>query len=109
MSVPSVNRSHIEKELVDIEKQYNVEILFAVESGSRMWGFASHDSDFDVRFVYRQREEGFYTSYERIGRPYKDTIQSISEDRLYDFSGWDLPKFLRHLCTLNASVVEWCH
>ena len=42
----------IRKKLKEIEKKENVRIIMAVESGSRAWGFASPDSDYDVRFVY---------------------------------------------------------
>ena len=41
--------------LKEIESRYDVRILLAVESGSRAWGFASKDSDYDVRFVYVHR------------------------------------------------------
>ena len=37
--------------LLEIEKKYNVIVLYATESGSRAWGFASPDSDFDERFI----------------------------------------------------------
>lgn len=40
------------KKLNEIERTENVRILLAVESGSRAWGFASPDSDYDVRFIY---------------------------------------------------------
>ena len=43
--------------LSNIELKYDVKILLAVESGSRAWGFASKDSDYDVRFVYVHRKE----------------------------------------------------
>jgi len=42
----------IPEKLAEIEKRENVRILHCVESGSRAWGFASPDSDFDVRFIY---------------------------------------------------------
>lgn len=45
-------RTQISNHLCEIEEQYHVKILFAVESGSRAWGFASKDSDWDVRFIY---------------------------------------------------------
>lgn len=38
--------------LAEIEVEENVHILYACESGSRAWGFASDDSDWDVRFIY---------------------------------------------------------
>ncbi|WP_020504474.1 nucleotidyltransferase domain-containing protein [Lamprocystis purpurea] len=45
-------RSEIERQLAMIEVDYGVRVLFACESGSRGWGFASPDSDYDVRFLY---------------------------------------------------------
>ena len=46
----------IKKEILDrikrAEEEHNVRALYAVESGSRAWGFASQNSDYDVRFIY---------------------------------------------------------
>lgn len=51
-------RETILKKLAQIEQAENVRILLAVESGSRAWGFASPDSDYDVRFIYvRPKDE----------------------------------------------------
>jgi len=46
-------RVNIEKKIAQIEKDEHVEIMLAIESGSRAWGFESTDSDYDVRFIYR--------------------------------------------------------
>ena len=45
-------RKKIKEQLRRIEDAENIKILLAVESGSRALGFASPDSDYDVRFVY---------------------------------------------------------
>ena len=42
----------IQARLEAIEADYGVRVLYACESGSRGWGFASPDSDYDVRFIY---------------------------------------------------------
>ena len=40
------------RKLKEIEERENIRVLHAAESGSRAWGIASPDSDYDVRFVY---------------------------------------------------------
>ena len=55
----TIMKEIILKELKKIEEENNVEILLAVESGSRAWGFASPDSDYDVRFIYNCPEEDY--------------------------------------------------
>ena len=47
--------------LTEIEKQHNVKILYACESGSRAWGFPSPDSDYDVRYLYIRPLESYLT------------------------------------------------
>ena len=52
-------QGEIQAKLLEIEKKEQVKVLFAVESGSRAWGFASPDSDYDVRFVYIRKQEDY--------------------------------------------------
>ena len=52
-------KEKIQEQLRRIEEAENIKILLAVESGSRAWGFASPDSDYDVRFVYIRRLEDY--------------------------------------------------
>ncbi len=87
--------------LSQVEKENNIEILFAVESGSRAWGFASPDSDYDIRFVYKHKKEWYLNLWET-----KDTIEFMTEDEL-DGSGWDIRKALRLLAKSNASFTGW--
>lgn len=94
-------RSDVRGYLADIEREHGVRVLFACESGSRAWGFASPDSDFDVRFIY-VHEPDWYLSIER-GR---DVIEiPISGDM--DISGWDLRKALGLARSGNATLSEW--
>lgn len=60
----------IQQKLLEIEEAEHVKILLAVESGSRAWGFASPDSDYDVRFVYVRTAE----DYLRLDAP-RDVIE----------------------------------
>ncbi len=77
----------------------DIDILYACESGSRAWGFASPDSDYDVRFVYTKELSWYLSTSE--GR---DTIDFIDGD--FDAVGWELRKQLRLLKKSNVSALE---
>ncbi len=93
--------TRILEKLNEIERDKNIEILFAVESGSRAWGFASPDSDYDIRFVYKHKTDWYLNLWEQ-----KDTIDFMTEDDL-DGSGWDIKKALKLLSKSNASLLGW--
>lgn len=84
----------IQKRLLEIEEKYKVKILYAVESGSRAWGFPSKDSDYDVRFIYIHQPE-WYLAIDPQGIGSKrDVIEEPIND-LLDISGWEITKALR--------------
>jgi len=84
-----------------IEHQFDVRILYACESGSRAWGFASPDSDYDVRFVYVHKAD-YYLSIDDL----RDVIEVPISD-LLDINGWELRKALRLFRKSNAPLYEW--
>lgn len=98
---------NIEKEIQEnigaIESKYDVKILYAIESGSRAWGFASPDSDYDVRFIYLQKKE----EYLRIDQG-KDVIE-WQLDEVLDINGWDLRKALLAFGKGNPNLMEWAN
>lgn len=94
-------RKWIQEKLREIELRENCRILLAVESGSRAWGFASPDSDYDVRFIYVRPRE-YYLKLERV----RDVIElPVNAD--LDINGWDVNKTLRLLHKSNPTVFEW--
>ncbi|MBR1597399.1 MAG: nucleotidyltransferase domain-containing protein [Lachnospiraceae bacterium] len=91
----------INEKLDEIERKEGVRVLHAVESGSRAWGFASPDSDYDVRFVYVRPR----TDYLRLNEP-RDVIE-WQLDEVLDINGWDLKKALGQFARGNATLFEW--
>lgn len=91
----------VPQKLKEIERAYGVTVLWAVESGSRAWGFASPDSDFDVRFLYKRRPEAYLKL-----KPERDVIE-LPVDDTWDVNGWDLDKTLKLLGKSNPTLYEW--
>jgi len=91
----------IKKELLRLEFQHEIKILYAVESGSRAWGFASTDSDWDVRFIYIHKLD-WYLKIDDL----RDNHEEILPNEI-DLAGWELKKALRLFRKSNPPMLEW--
>lgn len=101
VNLKTTMKEKILQKIKEIENKHEVEILFAVESGSRAWGFASPDSDYDIRFIYKHKPDYYLSLWEK-----PDVIEFMTEDDL-DGSGWDLRKAIKLLAKSNAPLIEW--
>ena len=96
------SKAAIAEAVRNIEARHGCCVLFAVESGSRAWGFASPDSDYDVRGVYVKPLDW----YLQLKDDAQDTIVEALPDDI-DVSLWDLRKALLQMSKSNASFLEW--
>ncbi len=82
---PDVVRA-VDARLDHVEQEYGVSVLWAIESGSRAWGFPSPDSDHDCRFISVRR------AHDYLGlRARRDVIETPL-DKVFDVNGWDVRK-----------------
>ena len=94
-------QQQISEQLHLIEREHKVRIPIAVESGSRAWGFASPDADYDCRFIYVRDRDSYLSVFDS-----RDTIEHAL-DAVFDVSGWDVRKVIQHLVKSNAVMLEW--
>lgn len=95
--------AQIDARLAAAVTDHDVTIPWAIESGSRAWGFPSPDSDYDCRFFYVHSRHAYLSPW----RP-RDVIETPLTDVL-DVNGWDLIKAVQLAVKGNATVAEWLH
>ncbi|MBI6529867.1 nucleotidyltransferase domain-containing protein [Proteus vulgaris] len=93
--------NEILKKLPQIEQEHQVKLLYVAESGSRAWGFASTDSDYDVRGIFIRPRNAYLS----IDKP-KETFEWI-ENSWFDVGAWDITKALHLLRKSNCILLEW--
>lgn len=91
-----IMHNQILKKLPQIEQTHQIKLLYVAESGSRAWGFASTDSDYDVRGIFIRPRNAYLS----IDKP-KETFEWI-ENNWFDVGAWDITKALHLLRKSNA-------
>jgi predicted nucleotidyltransferase len=91
----------IKEQIKKLEEEQQIRVLYSCESGSRAWGFASPDSDFDVRFIYARKQSDYLKITDSI-----DVIELPIND-LLDMGGWDIKKALKLFLKSNSPLYEW--
>ncbi|MEM7019116.1 MAG: nucleotidyltransferase domain-containing protein [Pseudomonadota bacterium] len=99
-------REEIIRRLHVVEQEHDLTILYASESGSRAWQFASPDSDYDVRFIYARQLEHYLSFDVERQRDVIDAIEYPIVDDI-DLVGWDLRKTMYLLTRTNGALIEW--
>jgi predicted nucleotidyltransferase len=88
------------EEITSLFKERTEHPLFYVESGSRLWGIASPDSDYDVRGFHLQSKEKYFDF-----KKHRDLIEIMDGD--FDFVSYDIDKMFGLLAKSNPTVFEW--
>jgi uncharacterized protein len=101
-----VLKETILRSLAKIEEDFDVKILYGVESGSRAWEFPSKDSDYDVRFIYVHKKEDYLT-IDQMGIGKKRDVIELPINDLLDITGWELTKALKLFRKSNPPLMEW--
>lgn len=84
----------------NLSETNRVTSLYAVENGSRVWGFANERSDYDVRMVYVRPLRDYHLVTQK-----RDQLDAVSDS--IDIVGYDLHKFMPLILKSNPTVLEW--
>lgn len=108
LAVSEEMKRQVLKRLIDLESEREITVLWAIESGSRAWGFWRPESDYDVRYIY------VYDSKDRYLSPWverkRDVIGPTMVPELdLDMMGWDLRKVVQHIAKSNPNILEWLY
>lgn len=89
--------------LQELEVQYNINIIYAVDAGSRSYGCNTETSDYDIRFVYVYNDKSTYLKLSKV----VEDISLFEKNDILDFAGFDVRKAMQLLKESNPSILEW--
>jgi predicted nucleotidyltransferase len=98
--VDAITQSIIGK-LDEIESRNEVKIPFAIESGSRGWGFAAANADYDCRFIYVHKQARYLSVLDI------DEFIEFELNETFDIKGYDLKRILKYIMKSQTTINEW--
>jgi predicted nucleotidyltransferase len=90
----------MQEKITSLFKYRSEHPLFYVESGSRLWGISSPDSDYDVRGFHLKPKEQYFDF-----KQHRDLIEIMEGE--FDFVSYDIDKMFGLLAKSNPTVLEW--
>lgn len=86
--------------LKKIEKKENIKIIYACETGSRIYGYNIPESDYDIRFIYiKNKKEYFKFSDEH-------SVIKGNEGK-FEYKGMDVKKVLENISKSKMEIETW--
>lgn len=95
-----MNQETIRQKIDNLFRKIDGRPLFYVESGSRLWGIASPDSDYDVRGFHLQSKQQYFDF-----KKHRNIVEVMEGD--FDFVSYDIDKMFGLLVKSNPTVFEW--
>lgn len=86
--------------LKELEKIYNITVLFAVETGDKAFGLDVPDTLSTVRFIFKHSVERYLKLTDRC-----ETIEWVDKD--VELYGIDLRKAVEMISKSNRQIYEW--
>lgn len=106
----------IEACLSATEHEAGITIIGAWNTGSRAWGLAGPESDYDITFVFTQPLTQYATNTKYIESLELTPEETMEADRFESLdarhiegSGWDAKRFLELLGDTNPAAIEAIH
>ncbi|WP_254762831.1 nucleotidyltransferase domain-containing protein [Natrinema marinum] len=93
-------RETVDDHLTDLEREHDVAVALAVARGSRAWGAASPDSDYDVGFVFVPTD---LRRYAHLEEPPETIVADRGE---FEYQGWDVRTFAGLLADSNDGAID---
>jgi len=89
------------QKLYETEEAHQVKILLAIESGSRGWGFAAENADYDCRFIYVHKKDWYLSVLD------KQEFIEYPVDEVFDIKGYDITRALKYIMKPQAVMHEY--
>lgn len=96
------DKEAIQNMIYDLTKDDDIIVLMIVAIGSRAYGCAGPNSDYDIRFIYKRPEEAYL---DVIGKTTDQLIFPINNG--YDIVGWDISKVTKLAYKSNVTLLDW--
>lgn len=104
--------------IANLEKKFKVKIVLAVNTGSRVYGLETNDSDYDIRFIYINQDT-YYLGIPTVNQTSDvivntqinktDVLDNVAPELLtkLDIQGWELRKVAGRIASGNITILDW--